>query len=198
MAFGTYPFIDIAVLAAVREHFANGDALVVVAPDLASIIWANGPGAAMLGYRSVDDIVSSDEVFDVRSRRQLMALDGFPGIGKGRIVSVRVAHGITSRILTFEATGIALPGRERALLLLIADGARKGSAEERAARAIRGFGDPSTHAAIIDAAGKIMAASEHFGRLGLGDRVLGDLVREVRHERDRLVKRPAQTARGLV
>ena len=198
MAFGTYPFIGIAVLDEIREHFANGDALVVVAPDLASILWANGPGAVMLGYNSIDDIVSSDEVFDVRSRRQLMALDGFPGIGHGRIVSVRIAHGLASRILTFQASDIAMPGGERAILLVFADGARKGTAEERATRAIQGFGDTSTHAAIVDASGKVMSASTHFRRLGLTDRVLGDLVRDVRHERNRLVKRPVQTARGLV
>lgn len=198
MAFGTYPFIDIAVLDDIREHFANGDALVVVAPDLGSIIWANGPGAAMLGYGSIDDILGSDQVFDVRTRRQLMALEGFPAIGHGRIVSLRVAHGLASRILTFQASDIALPRGERAILLTINDGDRKGSDQQAAAQAIQGFGDQTTHAAILDAAGKVMAASEHFVRLGLGERVLGDLVRDVRHERNRLVKRPVKTASGVV
>ncbi|MEK1888279.1 MAG: PAS domain S-box protein [Phyllobacterium sp.] len=195
---GTYPFIDIAVLDDIREHFANGDALVVVAPDLGSIIWANGRGAAMLGYGSIDDILGSDQVFDVRARRQLMALDGFPAIGHGRIVSLRVAYGLASRILTFQASDIALPGGERAILLTIADGERRGSDQQIAARAIKGFGDQATHAAMLDPTGKVMAASEHFGRLGLSDRVLGELVRDVRHERNRLVKRPVQTANGTV
>ena len=45
MAPETYPFIEIAVLDEIREHFANGDALVVISPDLQNVIWANGQGA---------------------------------------------------------------------------------------------------------------------------------------------------------
>ncbi len=198
MASGTYPFIDIAVLDAIREHFANGDALVVVSPDLASVIWANGPGASMLGYDSIDDILGSESVFDIRARRQLMALDGFPAIGHGRTVSLRVAYSLSSRILTFQASDIALPGGEQAILLSIVSTERTGSDHLIAARAIMGFGDQTTHAAMINTTGAVIAASEHFGRLGFSDKTLSDLVRDVRHERNRLVKRPVQTARGAV
>jgi PAS domain S-box-containing protein len=196
---GTYPFIEIAVLDEIREHFANGDALVVISPDLQNVIWANGQGAAALGYGSIDEILGGGTALGIQARRQLMALDGFPAIGHGRTVSLRVAFGLSSRILTFHASDLTLPRGEQAILLSLANGAWATSSEEEiAALAIGGLGDRTTHAAIVDASGTIIAASQDFGRLGLGDKVLGDLVREVRLERNRLVKRPAQTATGTI
>lgn len=198
MASGTYPFIDIAVLDEIREHFANGDALIVVSPDMESVIWANGQGASLLGYEAIDDILSSEKFLGIQARRQLMALDGFPAIGHGRTVSLRMAFGLSSRIQTFQASDIALPRGEQAILLTVANADRTGSHEQAAALAIRGFVDHTTHAAMINSVGAVIAASEHFGRLGFNDKVLGDLVREVRLERNRLVKRPVQTAKGAV
>ncbi len=198
MASGTYPFIDIAVLDEIREHFANGDALVVISPDLERVIWANGQGASMLGYGSIDDILNSDNVLGIQARRQLMTLDGFPAIGHGRTITLRVAFGLSSRILTFQASDLALPRGEQAILLSIANTDRTSSVESTAALAIRGFGDRSAHAAIINSVGAVIAASQHFHRLGFHDKILGDLVREVRLERNRLVKRPVQTVKGAV
>lgn len=198
MASGSYPFIDIAVLDEIREHFANGDALVVISPDLTHVIWANGQGAVMLGYGTVDDILSAGAVLGIQARRQLMALDGFPAIGHGRTVSLRIAFGLASRILTFQASDLTLPRGEQAILLSIANSGRMSSEAEVAALAIRGFGDQSTHAAIVDATGAVIAASPQFTNLGLNDKNLGDLVREVRLERNRLVKRPVTTPQGAV
>lgn len=198
MTSGTYPFIDIAVLDEIREHFANGDALVVISPDLENVIWANGQGANALGYATIDDILDAGSVLNVQARRQLMALDGFPAIGHGRTVSLRVAFGLASRILTFQASDLTLPRGEAAILLSIANTARLTSEAEIAALAIKGFGDSTTHAAMIDAAGTVLAASDQFRSIGFNDKMLGDLVREVRLERNRLVKRPVQTANGFV
>ncbi|MDR6633440.1 PAS domain S-box-containing protein [Phyllobacterium sp. 1468] len=198
MASGTYPFIDIAVLDEIREHFANGDALVVISQDLQNVIWANGQGASMLGYASIDEILGGGAVLGIQARRQLMALDGFPTIGHGRTVSLRVAFGLSSRILTFQASDLTLPRGEEAILLSIANADRTSSGKQVAALAIKGFGDRTTHAAMIDANGGVISASQHFGRLEFNDKILGDLVREVRLERNRLVKRPVQTAKGAV
>ncbi|MBZ9604560.1 PAS domain S-box protein [Phyllobacterium chamaecytisi] len=198
MASGTYPFIDIAVLDEIREHFANGDALVVISQDLQNVIWANGQGASMLGYASIDEILGGGAVLGIQARRQLMALDGFPAIGHGRTVSLRVAFGLSSSILTFQASDLKLPRGEQAILLSIANADRASSGKQIAALAIKGFGDRTTHAAMIDANGGVIAASQQFARLGFNDKILGDLVREVRLERDRLVKRPVQTVSGAV
>ncbi|MDQ0998219.1 PAS domain S-box-containing protein [Phyllobacterium ifriqiyense] len=198
MASGTYPFIDIAVLDEIREHFANGDALVVISPDLANVIWANGQGASMLGYATVDDILTAGTVLGVQAQRQLKALDGFPSIGHGRSVSLRIAFGLTSRILTFQASDIILPRGEQAIVLSIANNDRVSSEEQIAALAIKGFGDETTHAAMVDGSGAVIAASQQFSALGFNDKSLGDLVREVRHERNRLVKRAVTTIKGIV
>ena len=199
MASGTYPFIDIAVLDEIREHFANGDALVVISPDLENVIWANGQGAAMLGYGAIDEILSGGAVFDIQARRQLMALDGFPAIGHGRTVSLRVALGLSSRILTFQANDLDIAARRTRHSSLHRQCQPHRFRKSRlASLAIKGFGDQTTHAAMIDSAGAVIAASHRFQNSGFDDKILGDLVREVRLERNRLVKRPVQTPKGAV
>ncbi|MCO4318715.1 PAS domain S-box protein [Phyllobacterium sp. 21LDTY02-6] len=198
MASGTYPFIDIAVLDEIRERFANGDALIVFSPDLANVIWANGEGAAALGYSSVDDVLGSETVLGVQARRQLMALDNFPAIGHGRTVSLRLDFGLSSRMHTFQASDLTLPRGESAILLSIAKGQRDASMAQNASLAIRGFGDETTHAAMIDGQGIVLASTRQFARLGFSDKSLADLVREVRLERNRLVKRPVSTPRGAI
>lgn len=45
---GSYPFIDIAALDSIREGFAKGNALLVLAHDLSEVLWVNGPGAKLL------------------------------------------------------------------------------------------------------------------------------------------------------
>jgi hypothetical protein len=45
-----YPFIDLAVHAAVRDRFANGDAVAVLSRDLEAVLWANGAAAELFGF----------------------------------------------------------------------------------------------------------------------------------------------------
>ena len=47
-----YSFLDVAVLDAVRQRFAAGDAIAILSEDLEQVIWANGPGAAEIGRAS--------------------------------------------------------------------------------------------------------------------------------------------------
>ena len=49
----TYSFLDVTILDEVREGFAAGDALVVLSSDLDEVVWANGPGARLLGYPDI-------------------------------------------------------------------------------------------------------------------------------------------------
>jgi len=179
---GTYPFIDVAVLDGIRERFVRGDALVVISPDLTSVIWANGPGAAMFGFDRIDDILGNDPGFAVQTKRQIMALDGSQA-GTTRTVSVRLASGLTSRLASFQIFDIRLPDGMPARVL--AATAPHAGVEA----AISGLGDESTHVALLDEAGAVLAQSAHFDGLGILPTTLSDLVVEVRDEEDRMVKR---------
>ncbi|PRD41181.1 PAS domain-containing sensor histidine kinase [Phyllobacterium phragmitis] len=182
---GTYPFIDIAVLDDIRERFVRGDALVVISPDLKSVIWANGPGAAMFGFDRIDDVLGNDPGFAVHTKRQIMALDGSQA-GNARTVSVRLASGLTSRLASFQIFDIDLPDGTPARVLAMAGTAGQHSDVETA---ITGLGDESTHVALLDEAGAVLARSVHFDELGILPTTLSDLVVEVRDEEDRMVKR---------
>ncbi|MGI6851020.1 ATP-binding protein [Mesorhizobium sp. 1B3] len=196
MASRDYSFLDIAVLDGVRSRFAAGDAMAVLSTDLQEVIWANGPGAALFGHGDVEEIMGADARLPLIARRQIMAAPGYPDLGQDRPITVRLASGMTSRVVAFVASRLTLPGGETAILLAVPvlNGSSR-SEHEMAERAIGGFRGAGHYAALIDGQGRAVAASEGFSGLGLADTTLATLVEEVRSAPDRLVKRLVR-ARG--
>ena len=189
MASESYSFIDIAVLDPVRERFAAGDSLVILSTSLDEIIWANGPGAALLGYRTVEAAMGSASGLSAPALRQIGAARDFPAIPADHPVSVRLMQGLTSRIVVFLASGITLPGGEAAILLAEPAEQSAGGKQGAAERAISGFASDDYVAAFVDAEGKVEAASRSAAKLGLDREAILELVHEVAREKDRLVKK---------
>lgn len=190
MASRDYSFLDIAVLDDVRMRFAAGDALAVLSTDLEEVVWANGQGAALFGYRDIEEIMGAEARLPPAARRQIMAAPGYPALGRDRSIAVRLASGMTSRMVGFLASRIELPDGEAAILLAVpaALGASRSPAEV-AERAIAGFSEAGHFVALIDGTGGITAASEGFSDLGIPASTLSGLAADVLHAPDRLVKR---------
>ncbi|RUV08297.1 PAS domain-containing sensor histidine kinase, partial [Mesorhizobium sp. M7A.T.Ca.TU.009.01.3.1] len=192
-----YSFLDVAVLDAVRQRFAAGDAIAILSADLEQVIWANGPGAAMFGYPDIEAIIGASAQLPVIARRQIMATSGFPEIGSDRAIMVRLATGMTSRAVGFLASAVTMPDAEKAIMLAV-PAAQTGSrsASEIAARAISGLTEDGHFIAFVDAGGNVEAASEGFSALGILPETLAALVADVAAESDRIVKRlvPGGTA----
>lgn len=195
---GSYPFLDIAVLDKVRRRFASGDALVVLSADLARFIWANGPGALLWGYGDIEALIGDPSGLSAAAQRQIRALSGFPAIGADRGVSVRLPSGHSSRAIGFAASELILPDGAPAILLAVPSLPQGRDASGIADRAIAGFSQPGHHAAIIDADGRALAASDGFESLGFDAAVLRELADEVRGEEDRMIKRPVTLASGTL
>jgi len=186
----SYSFLDVAVLDAVRQRFAAGDALVILAADLEQVLWANGPGAALLGYPDIERIIGESSGLSAVARRQIMATSGYPDIGSNRSLMVRLTSGMTSRAVGFLASSITLPDGEKAILLAVApEQDEQANATERTAKAIGGFAEDGHFLAFINGQGDIETASADFAKLGIPTSTLATLVREVANERDRIVKR---------
>ncbi|MER8573249.1 PAS domain S-box protein [Mesorhizobium sp. M1409] len=185
-----YSFLDVAVLDAVRQRFAAGDAIAILSADLEQVIWANGPGAATFGYPDIEAIIGASTQLPLIAKRQIMATSGFPEIGSDRAIMVRLATGMTSRAVGFLASAVSMPDAEKAIMLAV-PAAQTGSrsAGEIAARAISGFTEDGHFIAFVDAAGNIEAASEGFSALGILPETLAALVADVAAESDRIVKR---------
>ena len=199
MAPGPYSFIDIAVLEEVRARFAAGDALAILTVGLDEVIWANGAGAALLGYSDIEAVMGGASGLGLAARRQIAAAPGFPGMAKDRSVMVRLTSGVTSRAVPFLVSGIAMPDGAPAVLLAIAASTPGPlDRDEIAARIIEGFREAGYFAALVDAGGRISAASAGFSDLGVTGRTLERLVQEVSHESDRLVKRLVPAGDGLI
>ena len=71
MPSASYSFLDIAVLDEVRQRFAAGDALAVLSSDLASVLWANGPGAKLFGAADIEQIIGTESRLTPVARRQV-------------------------------------------------------------------------------------------------------------------------------
>jgi len=185
-----YPFIDIAVLEAVRGHFLAGDAIAILSTDLETVIWANGPGAALFGHGDIESVRGAPANLGFPARRQIAGTPGFPAIGQNRSLLVRLAQGVTSRAIGFLASQIALPDGIGAIMLVAPDlESAKRSPAEIAARAIHGIAEAEHHAALIDGAGQIIAASAGFVATGIEATALAELAGDVMLEADRLAKR---------
>ncbi|WP_306306770.1 hypothetical protein [Nitratireductor aquibiodomus] len=117
MASVSYSFVDIAVLNQVRERFAAGDALLILTTALDTVIWANGPGAAMIGHRNIDEAIGAESGLSMTTRRQISATPGFPRISSERTVATRLGRGLRSPIVNLSASTVVLPGGEEAILL---------------------------------------------------------------------------------
>jgi PAS domain S-box-containing protein len=185
-----YSFLDVAVLDAVRQRFAAGDALAILSADLEQVIWANGPGASVFGYPDIEAIIGASARLPLVARRQIMATSGFPDIGNDRAVTVRLATGMVSRAVGLLASAVTMPDGEKAIMLAVpAAQASSRSAAEIASRAIGGFTEAGHFIAFVDAQGDVEAASNGFSALGIEQRTLAALVADVASSGDRVVKR---------
>ncbi|RWL84198.1 MAG: PAS domain S-box protein [Mesorhizobium sp.] len=185
-----YSFLDVAVLDAVRQRFAAGDALAILSADLEQVIWANGPGASVFGYPDIEAIIGASARLPLIARRQIMATSGFPEIGSDRAITVRLATGMVSRAVGFLASAVTMPDGEKAIMLAVpAAQTSSRSAGEIAGRAIGGFTEAGHFIAFVDAQGDVEAASDGFAALGIEPRTLAALVADVASSGDRVVKR---------
>lgn len=193
-----YPFIDVAVHERVSEAFAAGMAVVLFSPDLRSVSWANGRGAALFGFGSIYDFL--DQGLD---RGELMFRQVEPvarslqSIGDRRTFTVRIASGFLRVAVQARCEMIRVQNKPCILLSVPVDNQRL-SLKECAARLIEGFDDPETHMAVLDAEGNILAASGQFSGLAISIQTTRMLVSMVGNDRHRLIKRPIATASGYL
>ncbi|PWK65303.1 PAS domain S-box protein [Aminobacter sp. AP02] len=199
MPSAAYSFIDVAVVDRVRQRFAAGDAIVVLSVDLEQVLWANGPGAAVLGYDDIDAVIGAPSRLGMAARRQIAATSGFPDIGRDRSIMVRVASGMTSSAVAFVASAVRLPDSETAIMLAVpAAQAGLHGTKNIAANAISGFTEPGHFLAFVDGGGEVEAATEGFDQLGIATSTLAGLVSAVAREQDRIIKRAIPATGGYL
>ncbi|WP_104664948.1 PAS domain S-box protein [Ensifer adhaerens] len=192
-----YPFIDIAVHARVREHFARGDAAILFSRDFARILWANDQGAAFFGAGSIYDFIDAGPNQGDLSLRQLKAVAAqLTRAGDRRQLSIRKFSGFRGTPLTVSVEMIRVRPDEDAILFAAPHSGAPLSLEDRAARMIAGLDGPDTHMAVLNGSGGIIAHSPGFVDLGMSDETRKQLVDAVGRDHDWLIKRPVATRKG--
>lgn len=192
-----YPFIDIAVHARVREHFARGDAAILFSRDFARILWANDQGAAFFGAGSIYDFIDAGPEQNDLSLRQLRAAAAqLVRVGDRRQLSIRKYSGFRGTPLNVAVEMIRVRPDEDAVLFTAPHAGAPLSIEDRAARMIAGLDGPDTHMAVLDSEGAVVAHSSGFPDLGMSDETRKQLVVAVSRDHDWLIKRPVATRKG--
>ncbi|PST26179.1 PAS domain-containing sensor histidine kinase [Mesorhizobium plurifarium] len=192
-----YPFIDIAVHARVREHFARGDASVLFSRDVARVLWANDQGAKLFGTASVYDFIDTDlDPSDLSLRQLRAAAAQLATAGDRRQLLIRMASGFRRLPLNAAVEMIRVGAGEEAILFTAPNNGKTLSTEARAEAMIAGLDGPDTHMAVLDSDGAVIAGSRGFESLGLSSDIRRTLVAAVTRDQDRLIKRPVATEKG--
>lgn len=192
-----YPFIDIAVHAAVRARFARGEALALFSLDLTNVLWANGAGAAFFGTPSIYDLLEDGPPKQDVTFRQITAMARqLQQTGDERKLVVRVGSGF--RLVPMEAHLERLEIRSGEPVILFSMPTTYANDAARSDAMLRGFDDPDTHMALLDNKGQIIRASSNFDRLGITPRTAQTIVTMAEAHAGGLMKRPIPTARGYL
>ncbi|MFZ2100202.1 MAG: PAS domain S-box protein [Oricola sp.] len=183
-----YSFIDIAAWDGVRENFLSGKPIAVFTQDLETLLWANGRAAALFGFGSIGEFEEEGPAGMRIALRQIRAAAG-SGHGTTARTLLRVTSGMSSKLLSCEVKRIR--GRDGTpCILVVIEAGEEGEPERDAAlAAISGLAAEGAGAAIIDEHGALVASDPLFADLSFSTDVINALVRDVRDEKDRLVKR---------
>lgn len=193
----SYPFIDIAVHARVREHFARGDATVLFSPDMNVVLWSNGDGASLFGLPSIYDFIDGGANENDAAYRQMeAAARQLRRSGDKRSFLMRIGAGFRRVPVNASVEMITVRPGETAILFAAPYAGRTLTQSERAARMISGFDDPDTHMAVLDGDGTVLAASGGFAALDMTAQTRRSLVGSVGRDSDWLLKRPIATGKG--
>ena len=184
-----YSFIDVAAWDGVRENFLSGRPIAVFSADMQTLLWANGRAAEFFGFDSIGEFEAEGPAGMGTALRQIVSAAARAKSGEDVATHIRVSFGIRSQVLPARLR--AITGRDgMACILLVIDTGEPDAAERDAAlAAIAGLATEGAGAAIVDDSGGLLAADALFSGISLPADAIGALVRDVRDEKDRLVKR---------
>jgi len=185
----TYSFIDVAAWDGVRENFLSGRPIAVFSADMQTLLWANGRAAQLFGFDTIGDFEAEGPAGMGTALRQIVSAAARAKSGDEIATHIRVSFGIKSQVLPAKLRAIT-GGNGMPCILLVIDTGETGAAERDAAlAAIAGLATEGAGAAIVDDSGGLLAADALFSGITLPADAIGALVRDVRDEKDRLVKR---------
>ncbi|MCC0034739.1 MAG: PAS domain S-box protein [Hoeflea sp.] len=194
-----YPFINLAVHASVRDHFAKGDAVAVLSPDLGEVLWANGAAAQLFGFSNIYDALDEGLGGQTSTRRQIeSAVSGLGRTGRPQNFMMRAAGGFSRTMAPAMLEEITLPDGAQALLLTSSHAGQVLAPGARARQIIAGFEGTGTHVAVLDRDSHVLAASSTFGEIGLASTDIERMVADVTDAADRLVKRMTDSPNGAM
>jgi len=165
-----HAFLDILANAQVRDAYLTGRIAIILSPDLAKILWANGTGARFMGFRTVAESINVESGFDRLTCHQIEA--GLSGTRPVRIRGIPQAQSFLVHAITIEQLGQVV------FLRSVASSA----AENGLVDLTDGLSDETTEAAVLDLSGQVMRASPDFDPHLLATEELAELLQQAHRD----------------
>lgn len=185
----TYSFIDVAAWDGVRENFLSGRPIAVFSEDMRTLLWANGRAAQLFGFATIGEFEAEGPAGMGTALRQIVSAAARAKSGGDVATHIRVSFGIRSQVLPAKLRAITGRDGMPCVVLVIDTGETDAAERDAALAAIAGLATEGAGAAIVDDSGALLAADALFSGITLPADAIGALVRDVRDEKDRLVKR---------
>jgi PAS domain S-box-containing protein len=184
-------YLDLSVLKELRKDVLSHNAVVLFSEQIDQIIWANAGGAKLFGGNGVLDLlsanISSSQSIVRQLKQSITQMDGKKSITRG----FRLNKSGKSLLIQFEIKRIAIYGDEYGYKVTNHyNGHKKHSESRLAEKTVLSLASFADAAAILDDNGHPIAATENFKGLGPSESVLSSLIKKLRREDDRLIKRP--------
>ncbi len=185
----SYSFIDIAAWDGVRENFLSGKPIAVFTQDLGTLMWANGSAATLFGFSSIGEFEAEGPDGMRIALRQIQSAASRAVEGEEIRTLLRITSGMSSKLLPAHVRRIRGRDGTPCIMVVIDTGETDNAEHDTALAAISGLAAEGAGAAIVDAEGALVAADALFSGLSFPADAIHKLVRDVRGEEDRLVKR---------
>lgn len=165
-----HAFLDILAHMPLRDAYLAGRITLVLTPDLATVLWANGAGARFMGYATVAESLEAQGGFAAESRAAIRK-----ALASNAAVSVSAAGHAQS----FLADKLILPPWGEVVFLRSVAAAVSGSG---LVDLTEGLSDESSEAALLDISAQIMHADSSFNTAIIREPALRPLLEEAFHD----------------
>ena len=186
----TYPYLDLAALAAGRRDAARSTRpAFVFSADGTRLLFANAAGTAFFDERRMGDLLKR-RFSDLNPiKTQVARLARVLPTETARLEILRVGQGVSLTTLPAACRRLNLANGERAVLAMAPRPAvETSSISARAERLVDAIGARDSLAAVLDVEGKVLAASGGYDELAPAEATIDAMIAALQNSAERVAK----------
>ena len=188
----TYPYLDLVALTPVGDVLLDPRPAYVFSADGTRLLFANSAGAAFFDEPRIGDLLKRRFSNLNPIRAQAARLARLLPTENARVEILRIGQGVSLATLPAACRRLNLADDTPAVLAIAAVGGTSESLTARAERLVDAIGANDCLAAVLNAEGKVLAASGGFHELVPAEPAIDAMIAAMQAPVERLVKRAIQ------